>query len=428
MATSQIATNMAAVRAHNVFAKNNAGMSAALDRVTTGLKINSVKDNASQYVISEKMRERINSNQQASQNVQNDNALATTASEGIANTVSILKTLKARAISAADDTNSDEDRRIIQKDIDKLISQIDYNATSVKFNGKALIDGSVDEMVANETKSGATVAIDDATLGKTMKDLIGITGTQKANLIVSWAGSDGSITTKSNSTAITSSTKLSTVFTGKASSLFTGTGALSTVAAAGTITTDKNGGNITAASKGIKAVATTAGVAGRFSGLTVKIQSSADESRSVSYTFDTVQRGKDANTNDTALKFQLGETSGMSTSFTIEDMSAGGLGISGIDVTTQQKAQGTISVIDTALSAALEQQANIGAMEQRLGFTADTLETINENLQASDSTIRDADMAKEISNYMKYSVLAQASQYMLAQSHQNAFQVLNLLQ
>ena len=427
MATSQIATNMAAVRAHNVFAKNNAGMSAALDRVTTGLKINSVKDNASQYVISEKMRERINSNQQASQNVQNDNALATTASEGIANTVSILKTLKARAISAADDTNSDEDRRIIQKDIDKLISQIDYNATSVKFNGKALIDGSVDEMVANQTKSAATVAIDATTLGKTMKDLIGITGSQKANLIVSWAGSDGSITTKSNSTAITTSTKLSSVFTGKATSLFTA-GTLSTVATSGVITKDKNDGDIKAASQGIKAVATDGGVAGRFSGLTVKIQSSADESRSVSYTFDTVQRGKDQNTNDTALKFQLGETSGMSTSFTIEDMSAGGLGISGIDVTTQQKAQGTISVIDTALSAALEQQANIGAMEQRLGFTADTLETINENLQASDSTIRDADMAKEISNYMKYSVLAQASQYMLAQSHQNAFQVLNLLQ
>ena len=78
----------------------------------------------------------------------------------------------------------------------------------------------------------------------------------------------------------------------------------------------------------------------------------------------------------------------------------------------------------TALSAA----ADVGALEQRLGYTADNLTTMNENLEASDSAIRDSDIAKDMTNYMKYAVLSQASQYMLAQAGQNAFSVLNLLQ
>ena len=84
--------------------------------------------------------------------------------------------------------------------------------------------------------------------------------------------------------------------------------------------------------------------------------------------------------------------------------------------------------MDTALQKALNAATDVGAYEQRLGYTADTVSTQIENLENSDSAIRDSDMAKEISNYMKFSVLSQASQYMLAQSNQNAFSVLNLLQ
>ena len=84
--------------------------------------------------------------------------------------------------------------------------------------------------------------------------------------------------------------------------------------------------------------------------------------------------------------------------------------------------------LENALNTALNAATDVGSYEQRLGYTADNVATQIENLQASDSTIRDADMAKEISDYMKWSVLSQASQYMLAQSNQNAFAVLNLLQ
>jgi flagellin len=162
----------------------------------------------------------------------------------------------------------------------------------------------------------------------------------------------------------------------------------------------------------------------------------ADSRKYGTYTFsfgsfgDTglVQRGKDQNDSSSPLTFQIGEDVGMSTKLQMEDMSAKNLGISGLNVKTQEKAEGAITAIEDAFNLALQQQTSIGAMEQRLGYTADTLDTMNENLQAADSALRDADMSKEISNYMKWNILAQASQYMLAQSNQNAFQVLNLLQ
>ena len=91
-------------------------------------------------------------------------------------------------------------------------------------------------------------------------------------------------------------------------------------------------------------------------------------------------------------------------------------------------AKGAIGTIDNALNAALKEQTRIGAYENRLGYASDNLTTMNENLEAADSVMRDSDIAKEMTQYMKYAVLSQASQYMLAQAGQNAFQVLNLLQ
>jgi len=426
---STIYTNMDSVRNYNVFNNNASNASRAMERATTGLKIASAKDNASQYAISEKMLERINSNNQASQNVQNDNALTRTASGALANTIDILNSLKAKAIDAANDSNTDADRLNIQKDVDKLIAQIDHNANTAKFNGKALIDGSLDEKVNNATKTAFTLDMAANQSGQTIGDVLGLSGSQTAKLSVSWADAKGNITVADTGyTGITSGVTIDTILTNQANSSFTG-GDITSTGVNATITTDKNNNNITATAAGYKAVSSGTGQATRFSGLTIKITSNADASKSVSYTFSNlIQRGKDVNANATPLTFQIGETSGMSTELEIEDMSAKGLGISQLSVKTRAKAEASISAIDTAISAALQQQTSLGAMEARLGFTADTLDTINENLQASTSAIRDADMAKEVSNYMKWNVLMQSSQYMLAQSNQNAFSVLNLLQ
>ena len=434
---STIYTNMDSVRNYNVFNQNATNASKAMTRATTGLKIASAKDGGSQYAISQKMLERINANNQSSQNVQTDNALTRTASEGVANTVDILKTLRARAIDAANDSNSASDRLTIQNDIDKLIAQIDYNASAVKFNGKTLLDGTFDERVLTDTHTAYALKMETSQSGKQISEVLGIATDQKAQLIVSWADSTGKINTKTLGTdGVAANTNLDAAISTSALPLISDS--VDTIVAitegSSTGLLDIGGGAIDSPINGFMAMTTEdsrAAVSGRFSGLTVKLVSMADSSKSVSYSFDTlIQRGKGANADAKPLAFQIGESSGMSIELSIGDMSAGasGLGISSLSVKTKDDASGAISVIDNALSVALKQQTDIGAMEERLGFVADSLDTINENLQASASAIQDADMAKEISEYMKWNVLMQSSQYMLAQSNQNAFSVLNLLQ
>ena len=99
-----------------------------------------------------------------------------------------------------------------------------------------------------------------------------------------------------------------------------------------------------------------------------------------------------------------------------------------ISIGTQAAANAAINVLDTAVQKALNEQTRIGAYESRLDFTAQNLTTAEENVTASESTIRDADMAKEMTSYMKESVLLQASQSMLAQANQTSSNALSLLQ
>ena len=99
-----------------------------------------------------------------------------------------------------------------------------------------------------------------------------------------------------------------------------------------------------------------------------------------------------------------------------------------ISVVTQKQANIAIRVIDGAIDYALNQQTDIGAYLQRFEYTATNITTMTENIMSAESTIRDADMAKEMTNYTKNNVLLQAAQSMLAQANQSSSAVLSLLQ
>ena len=109
------------------------------------------------------------------------------------------------------------------------------------------------------------------------------------------------------------------------------------------------------------------------------------------------------------------------------------LGLKGSDgtklnISTQAKANAAMDVLDKAIQKALDQQTTIGAVQSRLSYTSSNLTTASENVQSSESTIRDADMAKEMTEYTKNNVLLQAAQSMLAQANQSSSSVLSLLQ
>ena len=99
-----------------------------------------------------------------------------------------------------------------------------------------------------------------------------------------------------------------------------------------------------------------------------------------------------------------------------------------LNISTKDYANAAINVLDNAVQKALDQQTTIGAVQSRLEYTSSNLTTASENVQASESTIRDADMAKEMTNYTKNNVLMQAAQAMLSQANQSSSSVLSLLQ
>jgi len=131
--------------------------------------------------------------------------------------------------------------------------------------------------------------------------------------------------------------------------------------------------------------------------------------------------------------FQVGTKANQAIKVGLTDMRSTALGLKGDDgqtlnVSTQVKANAAINVLDNAIQKALDQQTTIGSVESRLSYTSSNLTTASENVQASESTIRDADMAKEMTNYTKNNVLLQAAQSMLAQANQSSSSVLSLLQ
>jgi len=143
-----VKNNIAALNTLNTMTRNNNALTKSLQKVSSGMKINSAADDASGYAISEKMRVQIRSLDQANQNSQNGNSLLKTAEGAVSSTVDILKTLKEKVVNAANDTNTTADRQIIQKELNQAIDQINDNA-NVTFNGKTLIDGSMNKQIKN---------------------------------------------------------------------------------------------------------------------------------------------------------------------------------------------------------------------------------------------------------------------------------------
>ena len=138
----------------------------------------------------------------------------------------------------------------------------------------------------------------------------------------------------------------------------------------------------------------------------------------------------DVKAQENGVVFQIGANGKDDQRVEIEigDMGAEALGIKDVDLTTQTGANAAIDVIDAAINTVSTQRANLGALQNRLEHTINNLDVNNENLTASESRIRDVDMAAEMMKYTQNNVLVQAAQSMLAQANQQPQSVLSLLQ
>lgn len=432
-----VKNNMSAVRTLNTLNQNSSALQKSLTKVSSGMKINSAQDDAAGYAISERMRVRIRSLDQANQNTQNDSSLMKTAEGAVSNTIEILKALKEKAINSANDSNTDEDRKTIQKEVDQFIDQIDDNALTT-FNGKYLVDG---------TKNNASTSSKTVLLNQSLD--IGSTTASNLSALKNRAGDELEITTDDKyqvSWVVNGTTSTITGETAGAKSL----GALIELATGATGKSVGDGNNTIAKDKFGLAVYTpdrkagvfvtngsgTMGVANQISGFTISIidgQGNVKKAANAALDqFKQYQRAENKS-GDNSLNFHVGAEANVAIKVGLGDMRSEALGLKGskgdkLSVTTKDNANAAINTIENAISKALDQQTTIGAIEARLEYTSSNLTTSSENVQAAESTIRDADMAKEMTNYTKNNVLLQAAQSMLAQANQNSSAVLSLLQ
>ena len=435
-----VKNNMSAVNTLNILNKNSSALAKSLQKVSSGMKINGAADDASGYAISERMRVQIRGLDQANQNTQNGSSMMKVAEGAVSSTVDILKTLKEKVINAANDTNTDADRQTIQKELDQSIDQIDDNA-NVTYNGKYLVDGSHNSKTSATTTALTNESLDAKTQASSaLTTLKSRTGEElnihsTDNVTVSYVKQGKTYTT----TFSVGTNTLSTILTKKALNGTVGLeNALSIKSSSAKIGMDGNGNTIYTADNGsaITLQAQSAGLRGQIAGFTISITTNKGAvNKSANAVLDAFSESIRAqnSSQDNSIVLQVGTKANQAIKVGLTDMRSNALGLKGSDgqtlnVSTQGKANAAINVLDNAVQKALDQQTTIGSVESRLEYTSSNLTTASENVQASESTIRDADMAKEMTNYTKNNVLLQAAQSMLAQANQSSSSVLSLLQ
>lgn len=435
--------NLGAINAQRNMGINSGAAAKAMEKLSSGLRINRAGDDAAGLSISEKMRAQIRGLDQASTNAEDGISLIQTAEGALNETHSILQRMRELSVQASNDTNTDDDRKEIQKEIDQLKDEVTRISTDTEFNTKKLLDGSIGgTTVAGTTNASITgssyVKEDDSTK-------LSAAGAGRLNAIKDLTGDDAKLEIEidgkkleidltydaSDNAGKKTSNLIELGIDGLSSGANVGAN-LTNVANA--LQTDINNAianynkNV-AASEQIKDVTVTVGTDG---GLVIESGTAGDKGNVK------ISKGEAAEllglsdvsskTQGSGLQFQIGANEGQNMSIKIDNMSAAALSIDDLDITSAESATAAITTVDDAIKAVSSQRANLGAVQNRLEHTVNNLGTSSENLTAAESRIRDTDMASEMSEYSKNNILQQAAQAMLAQAKSAPQQVLQLLQ
>jgi len=457
--------NIAALNTYRQLGAANAGQSKSMEKLSSGLRINRAGDDAAGLAISEKMRGQIRGLDMASKNAQDGISLIQTAEGALNESHSILQRMRELAVQSSNDTNTADDRAEIQKEIDQLTSEIDRIGNTTEFNTKKLLNGGAGlttdftlEQVNGANIDWISVSGGSAATGignVSITDATAAVGASQTLTVATTAGAKSfeingtTLNYTATGTAATDGAALETLINNNSDKLgvsaaFDGTdlvitstdvgsdssvkinAAANVITAAGTtnVTTYGTDATITEATIGTDYSArgnTITVTGGTFEGLELQLNGSVMHSTGANNdaTFDITSNG--------ALALQIGANENQDMSISIGDMRAEALGVDSINVTTQGGASSAITTIDNAIKQVSGERSKLGAYQNRLDHTINNLGTSAENLTAAESRIRDVDMAKEMMEQTKNSILSQAAQAMLAQANQQPQGVLQLL-
>lgn len=408
--------NIAALNTLNQMNKNSEATQKSLQKLSSGLRINSAADDAAGLAISEKMKGQIRGLDMATKNAQDGTSLLQTAEGALSETQSILQRMRELAVQSGNDTNTDQDRKNLQDEMSQLTTEIDRISSTTQFNTKNLLDGSMGSAVNTAVANINTSAV--------IKD--GGAAATAASLLTDLQDSNGnnlgiaSTDTIDVSYVINGTTKTDTITVGAAS-------AVSDLYGGANLAADGSGA---VASGNITITAGTAGFSTAINGLTLTVKDSSGNTKTAATnalsSFTETTAADDLRTDGSAT-FQIGANAGQNMQLSINNMGASALGVKGLQISTQSQSDVALKAIDTAIQKVSAERSKLGATQNRLEHTINNLSTSSENLSSAQSRIADVDMAKEMSNFTKNNILNQAAQAMLAQANQLPQGVLQLL-
>ncbi|MBA0361159.1 flagellin [Stenotrophomonas maltophilia] len=386
-----INTNTMSLNAQRNLSTSGNSLATTIQRLSSGLRINSAKDDAAGLAISERFSTQIRGLDVAIRNANDGISLAQVAEGSLSEVGNNLQRIRELAVQASNATNSSSDRKALQAEVTQLVSEIDRVAKQSDFNGTKLLDGSfTSQLFQVGANAGQAIAINSVVDAKA--DALG--NSKFAAPVTSTAD----IATITDLSGVTINGVAIGTISGKTTSEFAASAAAQI--------------NSKIGEAGVYAeVVTTAGVSPAPDTYRLKLTSvQADR--------DLVIDGATQLNFANSTKVAPSSVAATATSSFVKDL----------DVSDYVGAQKALGMVDKALESVNSVRADLGAIQNRFTSVVANLQTSSENLSASRSRIRDTDFAKETAELTRTQILQQAGTAMLAQANQVPQNVLSLLQ
>ncbi|MCI9072612.1 MAG: flagellin FliC3 [Lachnospiraceae bacterium] len=374
--------NVSAMLANNALANNDNALSASLERLSTGLKINHAKDNPAGLAMAKRMNAQLKGLGTANDNAGDGISVIEVADGAMTEVSAMLQRINELTVKASTGTVMDDDREIIQEEVAQLKEEIERISANTQFNGQNLLDGTFDvkgytndeyikvNTFSEKTPKG-TYTVDSITFADEVKN--------------------GAVTGNKLVTAI----NLGGDFPPGVEAVPDGVNEI--VAENGFVTI--KGSN----------------------GFELKLDLNDAPNGTVT---DLKVEVSDVG----PMRLQVGANEGQILAVEIPPISLRNMGIERIDVSTQAGAQDALSRMDGAIGFVSRVRGKLGAYQNRLESTVNSLDVSEESMTAAYSRLMDVDMAEEMTQYSTNQVLTQAGTSMLAQANERPSQVLQLLQ
>lgn len=383
--------NIAAVNSYRNLSNTQNDLSKSLEKLSSGFRINRAADDAAGLAISEGLRSQVGGLKVAARNAQDGISVVQTAEGALTEVHSILQRVRDLAVQAGNDSNNTEARKNIDTEATQLVSELDRIAQSTNFNGTKLLDGSAG---GGSGKLTFQVGADGNANSQIVVDL------QAANVENIAANlKTGALSTSGTKWDVDSATLAAGNYT---FSVDNGSGVTSDVVV-----------NLAAAPTSVSGLADALAADADFSAnFSVSVLRDTDGA-ATGISVQALNGGAVAATNPAAAGFS-GGVAGASTP-------------AGLDFSSAAAAQASITKLDGEIGKVSTARANLGALQNRFEHTIKNINVSVENLSASESRIRDTDMASEMVSFTRAQILSQAGTAMLAQANQIPQGVLSLL-